>query len=62
MTTWCPDLDGSTSLREELANWLRGDPRTSEPDVPEPRLLERHRDLVASSYQHAAPTHPDLDD
>lgn len=58
MTTLCPPLDGSAALLAEL----RGDPRYSEPDVPPPRLLERHRNLVRAAYCNASPCSPEQDE
>jgi len=54
MTTWCPELDGSAALLAELADYLHGDPRYTEPDVPAPRLATRWRDTTETITRHAA--------
>jgi len=50
MTSWMPDIDGSTALLAEL----RGDPRFTEPDVPSPRYVARLHDTTAALLRNAA--------
>ena len=54
MTSLMPDDDD----RKAWLDYLRGDPRFTEPDVPSPRAVERTRDATAQLLRHTT-TNPD---